>query len=51
MVESNIWMSSMIAEDRIYIIRPDKYVFGSTTEDISLAELIQDLKSRIGFNN
>jgi hypothetical protein len=51
MVESNIWMSSMIAEDRIYIIRPDKYVFGSTTEDISLTELIQDLKSRIGFNN
>lgn len=51
MVDSNIWMSSMIVEDKVYIVRPDKYVFGSTTEDISLTELIQDLKSRIGFHN
>ena len=50
MVESNIWMSSMIEENKIYLVRPDKYVFGLTDKDISLSDLIDDLKDRIGFN-
>ena len=50
MIESNIWMSSMIEENKIYLVRPDKYVFGLTDKDISLSDLIDDLKNRIGFN-
>jgi hypothetical protein len=44
-------MSTMIDENKIYIVRPDKYIFGSTSEKISLSNLIEDLKIRIGFNN
>jgi 3-(3-hydroxy-phenyl)propionate hydroxylase len=51
MVDSNMWMSTMIDENKIYIVRPDKYIFGSTSEKISLSNLIEDLKIRIGFNN
>ena len=51
LVDSNMWMSTMVQEDKIYIVRPDKYIFGSTNENISLSNLIEDLKTRIGFNN
>jgi len=51
MVDSNMWMSTMVDENKIYIVRPDKYIFGSTDEKISLSNLIEDLKIRIGFNN
>ena len=51
LVDSNMWMSTMIQEDKVYIVRPDKYIFGSTNENITLSNLIEDLKTRIGFNN
>ena len=51
LVDSNMWMSTMVQEDKVYIVRPDKYIFGSTNENIALSNLIEDLKTRIGFNN
>ena len=51
LVDSNMWMSTMVQEDKVYIVRPDKYIFGSTNENVSLSNLIEDLKTRIGFNN
>ena len=51
LVDSNMWMSTMVQEDKVYIVRPDKYIFGSTNENITLSNLIEDLKTRIGFNN
>ena len=51
LVDSNMWMSTIVQEDKVYIVRPDKYIFGSTNENISLSNLIEDLKIRIGFNN
>ena len=50
LVESNMWMSTMIEEGKVYLVRPDKYIFGSTTEEVSLSELIEDLRTRIGLN-
>jgi hypothetical protein len=50
LVESNMWMSTMIEEGKIYLVRPDKYIFGSTNEEVSLSQLIEDLKTRIGLN-
>ena len=49
-VESNMWMSTMIEEGKIYLVRPDKYIYGSTSEEVSLSHLIEDLKTRIGLN-
>ena len=51
LVDSNMWMSTMVQEDKVYIVRTDKYIFGSTNENITLSNLIEDLKTRIGFNN
>ena len=51
LVESNMWMSTMIEDGKVYLVRPDKYIFGSTTEEVSLSELIEDLRTRIGLNN
>ena len=50
LVESNMWMSTMIEEGKIYLVRPDKYIYGSTSEEVSLSQLIEDLKTRIGLN-
>ena len=49
-VESNMWMSTMIEGGKIYLVRPDKYIYGSTSEVVSLSQLIGDLKTRIGLN-
>jgi hypothetical protein len=43
-------MSTMIEEGKIYLVRPDKYIFGSTNDEVSLSQLIEDLKTRIGLN-
>ena len=51
LIESNMWMSTMIEEGKVYLVRPDKYIYGSTTEEVSLSELIEDLRTRIGLNN
>ena len=40
----------MIDEGKIYLVRPDKYIYGSTSEEVSLSQLIEDLKTRIGLN-
>ena len=38
-------------EDKVYLVRPDRYIFGSTTSNVSLDELIDDLKIRINLDN
>ena len=30
-----------------YIVRPDRYVFGATTKDISFSDLLTDLQSQL----
>ena len=45
---------SLFKKSKILVIGDailDKYIFGSTNEKISLSNLIEDLKIRIGFNN
>ena len=31
----------------VFIVRPDKYIFGSSSNKVSLETLIDDLRSRI----
>ena len=31
----------------VFIVRPDKYIFGSSSNDVSLEDLIDDLRKRI----
>ena len=48
-IEENSWLKSFMKEGTTYLVRPDRYIFGSTTSDVSLEELINDLKIRINL--
>ena len=48
-IEENSWLKSFMKEGTTYLVRPDRYIFGSTTYDVSLEELINDLKIRINL--
>ena len=46
-IEENPWMKSFMEKDRAFLVRPDRYIFGSTNLNISIDMLINDLKMRI----
>ena len=48
-LEDNPWLESFMKQEKIYLVRPDRYIFGSTDSSISLDQLIDDLKNRIGI--
>ena len=50
-IEENSWLKFFMEEEKAYLVRPDRYIFGSTTSDVSLDELIDDLKIRINLDN
>ena len=50
-IEENSWLKFFMEEEKAYLVRPDRYIFGSTTSDVSLDELIDDLKIRINLEN
>ena len=50
-IEENSWLKFFMEEDKVYLVRPDRYIFGSTTSNVSLDELIDDLKIRINLDN
>ena len=46
-IAENPWMKPLLEKDRTYLVRPDRYIFGSTNSNISIDMLINDLKMRI----
>ena len=46
-LEDNPWLESFMKQEKIYLVRPDRYIFGSTDSSISLDQLIDDLKNRL----
>jgi len=48
MIEQNRWIASIIERNKIFLVRPDRIIFGSTSDDQGLRELIKDLKNRLG---
>ena len=45
--ENSHWLKKIMELDKVYLIRPDKYIYGCTTNKVSLEELIEDLRLRI----
>ena len=41
------WIEKIMELGEVFIVRPDKYIFGSSSNDVSLEELIDDLRKRI----
>ena len=48
LIEQNPWLVSFMDYGEIFILRPDKYVFGCTSDTVTLEDLINDLRVRIG---
>ena len=49
-IESNPWVAGFLELGDTFIIRPDKYIYGCSSNNVSLDELIEDLKSRMSLN-
>ena len=49
-IESNPWVAGYLELGDTFIIRPDKYIYGCSSSNVSLDELIEDLKSRMLLN-
>ena len=45
----NPWIKEFMSKSEIYIIRPDRHIFGSTSDKITFSELTRDLKERLGM--
>ena len=50
-IDENSWLNFFMEQGKTYLIRPDRYIFGSTTSHVTLNELIDDLKIRINLEN
>ena len=46
-IKQSYWLNRVMELDGVYLIRPDKYIYGCTTNKVSLEELIEDLRLRI----
>lgn len=46
-IKENQWLSMFMQSSDTYIVRPDRYVFGATTKDISFSDLLTDLQSQL----
>jgi len=47
MLDQNIWLTAFLDLGEVFLIRPDKNVFGSTSDKVSLEDLIDDLRNQI----
>ena len=43
----NHWLSSYMQMGETFIVRPDKYIFGCSSDRVSFQELTIDLKNRL----
>ena len=50
LLDQNFWLTAFLDLGEIFLIRPDKNVFGSTSDKVSLEDLINDLRNQINDN-
>ena len=46
-LESNPWVSGFLELGDTFVIRPDKYIYGCSSNNVLLEEIIDDLKARM----
>jgi len=47
MLDQNFWLTAFLDLGEVFLVRPDKNVFGSTSDKVSLEDLIDDLRNQI----
>ena len=43
------WVKEVMKKNDVYILRPDRHIFGSTSDKITFNDLTKDLKERLNF--
>ena len=46
-IDSNPWVKGFLELGNTFIVRPDKYIYGCSGNDVSLEQIIEDLKFRM----
>jgi 3-(3-hydroxy-phenyl)propionate hydroxylase len=46
-IDSNPWVNGFFELGNTFIVRPDKYIYGCSGNDVSLEQIIEDLKIRM----
>jgi hypothetical protein len=49
MLNGSPWIKDVMTKNGIYILRPDRHIFGSTSDKITFNDLTEDLKKRLRF--
>ena len=48
-ISKNPFLKSLMKNDKVFLVRPDRYIFGSTTSDVSLDCLVGNLKQALAI--
>ena len=48
-LNSSPWVKEIMKKNDVYILRPDRHIFGSTSDKITFNDLTEDLKERLNF--
>ena len=48
-LNSSPWVKEIMKKNDVYILRPDRHIFGSTSDKITFDDLTEDLKERLNF--
>jgi len=49
MLNENPWLNNVMSKNDIYILRPDRHIFGSTSDKITFEDLTEDLRERLSL--
>lgn len=49
LIKENPWIKELMTKNNTYILRPDRHIFGSTSDKISFNDLTEDLKRRLKY--
>jgi hypothetical protein len=49
MLNDNPWLNKTMSKNDIYILRPDRHIFGSTSDKITFEDLTEDLRERLSL--
>ena len=50
LINQNHWLSSYMEMGNIFIVRPDRYIFGASSDKVSFQDMTNDLRIRLGMD-
>ena len=50
LINQNHWLSSYMEMGNIFIVRPDRYIFGASSDKVAFQDTTNDLRIRLGMD-